>query len=170
MTHTPDPSLFERPINIVVCWLWRKPQRHRRRPPLFTSGTPGVRPSRRPECHVDRSRHGERNQLCAPAVLPNRDRTLQGSRTGASSQYVLGAQLAGRAGKNRAAKQGRSSRHPHWLCRYPKGQACDQSLGFAFSRTVLARSWEQRCHRTVRVGTAQQLGEQEKEESPVDRR
>ena len=49
-----------------------------------------------------------------------------------------------------------------------RGQTCDRSLGTAFSRTLLARPWEQREQRTVRTRTAQQLSQSEKEESAFD--
>ena len=76
MTHTPDPQLFERPINILVVGCGGNgsaiaaglPYLHQA---LLAFGHPGGL-----NVTSDRSRHRQRNQLCTPALLPNGNRTF----------------------------------------------------------------------------------------------
>ena len=141
MTHTPDPQLFERPINILVVGCGGNGQRHRRRTAIPAPGASGIWPSRRPECHAHRSRDGKRDQLRPPAILPNRDWALQGAIVLAHRVNMFwGLSWHGMQVGIEQLKGGGQSRHPHWLCRHPQGTTGHQSLGNAVASSVLAGS------------------------------
>ena len=76
MIHTPDPQLFERAINILVVGCGGNGSAIVGGSFLYLHQALLALLSRRSERGAHRSRDSKRNQLRAPAVLPNGNRTL----------------------------------------------------------------------------------------------
>ena len=138
MTHTLDPQLLERPIRILVVGCGGNGS-------AIVSGLPYLHQAMLAFGHpgglagdIDRSRHRQRNQLRAPAFLPNGNRLPESYRAGTPDQPLLGTELAGHAGTDTTDRQERRRRSRDWLCRYAQSSARHRQMGTAFAGSVLA--------------------------------
>jgi tRNA A37 threonylcarbamoyladenosine dehydratase len=103
MTHTPIPQLFERPINILVVGCGGNgstivgvlPHLHQ---VLLAFGHPGGLSVTLIDPDTVSESNCMRQPFCRTEIGFSKAVAL-----GASDEYVLGTQLAGRAGKNRTA-------------------------------------------------------------------